>query len=57
MEIIIYILIGIVVGLIIMSTYIGKYFDKNPYEIKWRGKTYVLVDKFDTDDNHITEGI
>lgn len=57
MEALIYIVIGIVIGIIIMGKYVNVYFSKNPYEIVWKGRTYVFTDKSDTNDNNIASGV
>lgn len=57
METLIYIMIGIVIGIIIMCKYVNVYFSKNPYEIVWKGRTYVFTDKSDTVDNNITSSV
>lgn len=57
MVALVYILSGFTLGMITIITYTSKYFDKNPYEIRWKGRTYVFVDKPDTNDSNSSSGL
>ncbi len=48
---------GFSLGIFFFGVYVNKYFSENPYEIRWKGKTYVLSDKPDIDDSDTFQSV